>query len=750
MIEKGLSSLNGVTALRPDYFNRRLYVEMDTQVLDASRIVTRLKSLGFAAQRGIPTASGVARLTWGQTLPPLIGGGLLAVAALTWAVQGTTTTTVAALTIASTVASGMRVARAGLQAVRNRSADMNALMTIAAVGALFLGEYFEAATAMFLFGVALWLERYSMNRAHRAVESLVSLTPLVAHRMEGREVQDVDPRALCEGDQIVIRPGERVPCDGQILRGTTSVNQAPLTGESMPVEKSPGESVYAGSLNEEGSIDVCVTETADESLLAHVARLVTEAQASRSPTQRFVDRFAQWYTPTVIALAVVVALIPTLAILAGFLPVAGGVSEAVTIWVHRGLVLLVVACPCALVISTPVTIVCGLHRAAQDGILIKGGEHLENAARIDCIALDKTGTLTMGHPRVREVIPLGPDAPEADELLRIAASLEHHSEHPLAMAIVRSAEQRGLALGPVQQFESLRGFGVAGRIGDVLYRVGSAAMFADEIGVATSTPPDEKLVDQQHQLDGAQPVSLERTLDGPESPARQSSPDGPASHTEGGLPDALEEARQAMTQVLVMGPGAVFGKILLSDPIRSDAFKALEQLHALGVGPLVMLTGDHAAVARSVAEELPLDEVHAQLLPQQKIEQVMRLVARYPNLAMVGDGVNDAPAMAAARIGIALGSRSSDTALETADVVVMAARLTRLGRLVQLGRRCRRRLRQNIAIALGLKALVMLLVLLDMANMWMAVGADVGASMIVVFNGMRMLNEADDADLEHA
>jgi Cd2+/Zn2+-exporting ATPase len=565
---------------------------------------------------------------------------------------------------------------------------MNALMTIAAIGALGLREWFEAATAMLLFNVSLWLERSSMDRARRAVQGLVQLTPAVAHRIDADGLHDVHPDELDVGERVLVKPGERIPVDGVVVAGESAVNQATITGESMPVERTSGDDVYAGTHNAEGALEVRVGKPAAESTLAHIARQVEQAQVHRAPTARFVDQFARRYTPVVIVLAVLIAFGPPL--------VTGAALGA---WIHRSLVLLVIACPCALVISTPVTIVLGLYQAARRGMLIKGGEHLERAGRVTAVAFDKTGTLTTGEATVIEIVPQA--GVTEDEVLRVAASLEQASDHPLAKAILAAARDRRLDLTAVADFSAVRGFGVQGTLDGERCFVGSPRMLRD----------------------AGKPIAIAPALDG--DAARQ-----------------LLSVNGTATIALVGTSSRLLGAIHLADPPRTEAARAIAELHALRIQPLMMLTGDSRAVAGAIARELGIDEVHAELLPDDKVREVGALAKRVPHLAMVGDGVNDAPALAAAHLGIALGSTASDVARETADVVILSPRLERVSELVRLGRRCRRLLAQNIVLALAIKAMVLLLAMADWATMWMAVAADVGASLLVIANGMRLVGRA--------
>lgn len=713
LVQRGLARVAGVENSRPDYVHRTLHVEFHSDQTTPEAIARAIESAGFVVRPHRPARLEASKTAWRWRGTTAAGGMLLLGGAAASFFFDAASPAVAALLIASTIASGVPVFRVAARAIWLWALDMNVLMSMAALGAIAIGQYFEAATAMFLFAVSLWLESHSMDRTRRAVAGLLELSPTVAHRIDGHEMVDVEPAALAVGDRVLVRPGERVPVDGVVLAGNSSVNQSPITGESIPVEKSAGQPVFAGSLNGEGSLQIETQHAADASTLAHIAQLVADAESRRSPTERFIDRFARHYTPVVIGLAAIFAITPP--ILAQLGVGWAGATPAAE-WFRRGLVLLVIACPCALVISTPVAIVCGLFQASRRGILIKGGEFLESAGLIDAIALDKTGTLSTGDPRVVDVVPFpgttgGTPAPKpqprheknapgaqesaADQILRVAATLESHSEHPLAEAIVREARRRGLPFGRVDDFHPLRGFGVEGAVDGRRVRVGSPALFG-EPRIPTEPVDDGDL---------------------PTSPSHE-----------------------ACTLVLVGTQQQPWGMIRLADPPRSDARQAVWSLRRAGIRRLVMLTGDSRAVADAMGRELGLDETLAQLSPEEKVRQVETLAARYPRLAMVGDGVNDAPALAAAPLGIALGRQASDTALSAADVVILTPALGRLAELILLGRRCRRILRQNIIAALGIKAAVLVLAALGAATLWMAVFADVGASLLVTSNSLRLID----------
>ncbi len=582
--------------------------------------------------------------------------------------------------VLTTVVAGWNIAQAAWRAVRLASYDMHVLMTIAAVGAIATGEVLEAASTMVLFGVALWLERASVARSRDAVQSLMTFAPTVAHVLHGDHVHDVDPQQVHVGDRLLIRPGERLPVDGVIEQGDASLDESPISGESVPVDKLPGDPVFAGSLNRDGALTIRASKVASESTVAHISRLVEEAQASRSPTQRFVDRFARWYTPLVMVIATLLAIVPPLLFLQPWTP-----------WLHRGLVLLVIACPCALVLSTPITIACGLQYAARRGVLIKGGEWLELAGRIDAIAFDKTGTLTQGRPVVVAVEAWG-DA-SSSRVLQLAASLEQASEHPLARAIVLHAQREGLLLLPVEQFVTRRGLGVRGTIAEHSYLIGNARWLIEQ---------------------GVDATNLEAA----------------ANHDH--------------AQVFVAQADKLLGFILLDDPLHCETPQAMQELRSQGVRHVVLLTGDRRTVAERVARLSGIEEWRADLLPEDKVAELEVLREKYPLLAMVGDGINDAPALAAAPLGIALGAGASDTAWQSANIIVMSSHIRRVGETLRLGRRTLQLLRQNVILALLIKSLTMLAAAAGVANMWMAVAADVGASLLVIFNGMRLLREPGD------
>lgn len=594
----------------------------------------------------------------------------------------------AVLAVGSVVTGGWYVFPRGLRAARHLALDMNFLMSVAAVGALLIGEFAEAASVMFLFAVAQLLEVRSMERARNAIGSLMELTPAEATVLRDGREERVPAAEVTPGDVVVVRPGERLPADGTVLQGRSAVDQAPITGESVPVDKEPGDGVFAGSVNGFGALEVRATKHASDTTLARIIEAVERAQATRAPSQTFVERFARVYTPLVVLGALALAVVPPLA---GF----GAWGE----WIYRALALLVVACPCALVISTPVTVVSALAGGARLGVLIKGGLHLENAGRVRVVALDKTGTLTEGRPEVLSIVSLNGANP--DQVLALAAAAEARSEHPLAEAIRRHAATASLAVPTATETYARAGRGV------------------------------EALVDGQAVLVGSERMFLDLGVD-----------DAGTSH-------AVRELEAAGHTVMLVGragaaagePPHVLGAIAVADAVRPTAAAALRGLRAAGIGHIAMLTGDNEVTARSIVAALDggIDELRAGLLPDDKLAAIGELRARHGPVLMVGDGINDAPAMAAADVSVAMGAAGTDVALETADIALVADDLVQLPALIRLARKAERIIRTNIGFALLIKAVFVVLAAGGVATLWMAVLADMGASLLVIANGLRAL-----------
>jgi Cd2+/Zn2+-exporting ATPase len=564
-------------------------------------------------------------------------------------------------------------------ALRRLRPDMNLLMTIAVVGAAVIGEWFEASTVSFLFGLSLALESWSVGRARRAVGALIDLTPTTVRLLDGkgREVV-VAPGEVPIGSLFLVKPAERIPLDGEVVRGASDVNQAPITGESVPVPKEAGAQVFAGSINGDGALEVRSSKAAGDTTLAQIVRMVGEAQSRRAPSEQWVERFARVYTPIVLATALSVAILP---------PVfAGGWSE----WFYRALLLLVIGCPCALVISTPVSIVASLAAAARNGVLVKGGIHMEAPARLQAVALDKTGTLTLGQPHVVEVAPINGHTQE--ELLARAAALESRSDHPLARAIVTQARERGIAFATPDEFQIVQGKGAMGRFDGKLYWLGSHR-YLEERGQET-----------------------------------------PEVHRR--LTDMCGNGR---TVVVIGTSDHVCGFVGLADAVRPEARRSVQELRNAGIRHIVMLTGDNRGTAEQIAAQTGVDETRAELLPADKMAAVDELVHRYGAVAMAGDGINDAPAMGRATLGIAMGAAGSDAAIEAADVALMSDDLAKLPWLVRHSTKTLRIVRQNIALSLSVKGIFVVLTFAGAASLWAAIAADMGVSLLVVSNALRLI-----------
>ena len=585
------------------------------------------------------------------------------------------------LALVAILTGGLETYKKGWIALRNRNLNMNALMSIAVTGALFIGQWPEAAMVMFLFALAELIEVKSLDRARNAIRGLMAMTPESATvKLLDGSWGEVPAKSVALDSIVRVRPGERIALDGMVVEGNSTVDQAQITGESLPVEKGPGEPVFAGTINQAGSFQFRVTAGANNSTLSRIIHAVEAAQGSRAPTQRFVDQFARVYTPAVFAVALAVAVIPPLAFGGAWLE-----------WTYRALVLLVIACPCALVISTPVTIVSGLAAAARRGILIKGGVYLEEGRKLAWLALDKTGTITHGKPAQTDFEALGGIDPE--EARCLAASLASRSDHPVSHAIAVAAEKAGITPREVADFSALTGRGVTGRVGDRVYFLGNPRLMTEN--------------------GFAEPTFLNRI-------------------------DALE--RQGKSVVLLADdsrPLALFG---VADTVKETSSEAIADLHRLGVRT-IMLTGDNQHTAEAIAGTVGIDEVRAELLPEDKLSVIETFQGGGGTVGMVGDGINDAPALARADVGFAMGAAGTDTAIETADVALMDDDLRKVAIFVKLSRTTSAILKQNIALALGIKAVFLGLTFTGHATMWMAVFADMGASMLVVANGLRLLRK---------
>ena len=681
LIRGKLQGMPGITGMEFNLVQRKLTLRHDETALPNA--LAALDSIGLGGQletrgEGIAEAEDIGHSTrW----MPLVVAGLCAVSAEVVEWLGGPTPLVIGLVLVTILTGGLTTYKKGWIALRNRNLNMNALMSIAVTGAMVIGQWPEAAMVMFLFALAEVIEAKSLDRARNAIRGLMDLAPedATVRQADGAWVA-MPAKTVAIGAMVRVRPGERIALDGEIVSGSSAVNQAPITGESLPVEKAAGDPVFAGTINESGSFEYRVTALAGNSTLGRIIHAVEAAQGARAPTQRFVDRFARIYTPAVFLVAIAMAVVP---------PLAWGMPWMDAI--YRALVLLVIACPCALVISTPVTIVSGLAAAARRGVLVKGGVYLEEGRKLQVLALDKTGTLTHGKPAQTDFEPLVEGA--ASELQKLAASLAARSDHPVSQAIARAAAEGQVPLVEVSGFAALPGRGVQGVIGDIDYFLGNPRLIS-ELGLST-------------------PVLEERLA-------------------------RLE--RQGKTVVLLAAEGRVLAALAVADTVKETSRSAVAELHALGVKTL-MLTGDNAHTAEAIAREVGIDEAQGNQLPEDKLKVIEAMVAAKRVVGMVGDGINDAPALARADIGFAMGAAGTDTAIETADVALMDDDLRKIPYFIRLSRSTAAILTQNIVLALGIKAVFVVLTFIGKATMWMAVFADMGASLIVVFNGLRLLRK---------
>lgn len=575
---------------------------------------------------------------------------------------------------------GLKLFKVGLKNLTKLQFDMKTLMTIAIIGAGLIGEWGEGAVVVFLFALSEALESYSMDKARQSIRSLMDIAPNRATIKRGNETMEIDVEDVRINDIMLIKSGQKIAMDGEVVKGQSSINQATITGESIPVYKTTGDEVFAGTLNEEGSLEIRVTKHVEDTTIAKIIHLVEEAQAERAPSQQFIEKFAKYYTPAIMLIALLVAVIPPLFF-------GGTWSE----WVYSGLAVLVVGCPCALVISTPVAIVTAIGNAARKGVLIKGGIHLEETGKLKVIAFDKTGTLTEGKPEVIDIVRVS-EMSNA-EILGISTAIESFSGHPLASAIIRKAENDHVETYTAEAFQSITGRGAKATVNNTVYFIGSPIFLEEMISISNKT---------QQQINELQ--------------------------------------TQGKTVMLLGTQHEVKGLIAVADQVRKDSSSIIQKLHQIGIEKTVMLTGDNEATGKAIGSQLGLSETKAELLPQDKLDSIKKLREQHGNVAMVGDGVNDAPALAAASVGIAMGGAGTDTALETADIALMADDLEKLPYTIALSRKTLSIIKQNVTFALGLKLIALLLIIPGWLTLWLAIVADMGATLIVVLNSLRLMH----------
>lgn len=688
LIRKKLGTLPGIAALDFNLMQRKLTVSHNLP--DGELIQAALHAIGMHAQIKVEqhqavehaAPSAVSKQHWVQMA--VAGASALGAEIVALMTGSDTSFLVIALAVLAIATGGLDTYKKGWVAIRNRNLNINALMAIAVTGAILIGQWPEAAMVMFLFALAEAIEVLSLDRARNAIRSLMAMAPerATVQQADG-SWHEIDAKQVGIGRVVRVKPGERIPLDGHITAGQSAVNQAPITGESIPVAKTVGDAVFAGTINETGSFEYRVTSDASHSTLSRIIKAVEEAQGSRAPTQRFVDQFSKVYTPAVFLIALLVAVVPPLVF-----------GQPWMDWIYKALVLLVIACPCALVISTPVTVVSGLAAAARRGILIKGGVYLEEGRKLKSLALDKTGTITEGKPAVTDVVPIQGDKQES---LRLAASLAGRSDHPVSSAVSAYwKEQGGGDLADITDFAAITGRGVKGRVGEGWIYLGNHRL-VEELGICNA-------------------------------------------ETENILEKLEAEGKTVIVICSAQAPLLVVG---VADTVRETSRQAIKELHALGVRT-VMLTGDNPHTAKVIAANVGIDDARGSLLPEDKLKAIEAELATYHTVGMVGDGINDAPALAKAQIGFAMGAAGTDTAIETADVALMDDDLRKIPQFIRLSRQTGAILKQNIALALGIKVVFFILAFMGVATLWMAVFADMGGSLLVVANGLRLLKARFD------
>lgn len=699
ILEKEIGTKEGIRKLDFDVLAGVMTVTFDPGLVSEQQIISYIDSAGMNAVPPDKEPGEEKETFWqknGKLIMTCLSGGLLLAGFTThWYIhkslfdvilggldEGHITPVISVIFYLASIAAGVwYVTPKAVLAAKRLRPDMNLLMVVAIIGAVILGEWFEGGMVAFLFALSLLLEHWSVERSRRAISSLLEAAPETARYRdsESGQIKEIQAGQVPTGATVIVRPGEKIPLDGTVTSGSTTVNQAPITGESMPVEKNVNDTVYAGAINQDGAIEIKTTRPASDTTLARIIHMVEEAQSRRAASQQWVDKFAYYYTPAMMILAAAVAVIPPLLF-------AGEWGE----WFYRGLVILVIACPCALVISTPVAVVSALTASAKNGVLIKGGTFIETAGHLKAIALDKTGTLTFGQPEVQKVVPLNGHTPE--QLLNTAAALEANSEHPLARAVLRKARTEGISPEPAEDFQAIKGKGAEAKIDNRLYWIGN------------------------HRLIHERGMDTEETHE-----------------------KILEFEDAGHTVIAIGNDEHICGIISIADNIRPSTKQVIAAIKKTGIEKIIMLTGDNSGTAKAIADEIGVDDYQAELLPEDKVVAVESLVKKYGKAAMVGDGINDAPALAVSTCGIAMGAMGTDAALETADIALMSDELEKIPWLINKSRDTLKIIKQNVGFALGLKFLFIILALFGIASLWMAIAADTGATLLVTTNALRLL-----------
>lgn len=585
------------------------------------------------------------------------------------------------LFILAIIIGGFSLFKEGFSDLLKLNFSMESLMTIAIIGAAIIGEWTEGSIVVILFAISEALERFSMDKARQSIRSLMDIAPKEALIRRNNVEQMINVSKIEVGDIMIIKPGQKIAMDGQVIKGNSSVNQAAITGESVPIEKNINDDIFAGTINEEGALEVKVTKHVNDTTIAKIIHLVEEAQGERAPAQAFVDKFAKYYTPTIMVIAALIVIVPPLFFNGDW-----------NTWLYQGLSLLVVGCPCSLVISTPVSIVSAIGNSAKNGVLVKGGIYLEEIGGLKAIAFDKTGTLTKGTPTVTDFTTV--DSKDEEKYFSIITALESYSQHPLASAILKEADNRAISYKSVvvDEFTSITGKGIQGNIEGITYLVGSPKLFESIL------TDNSKIIENYQRLQ-----------------------------------------QQGKTAMLLGTDKQILAVIAVADELRESSKAVIEKLHDLGIEHTIMLTGDNATTAQSIGKQTGVTEIKGDLMPQDKLDYIKSLKETYGKVAMVGDGINDAPALAASTVGIAMGGAGTDTALETADVALMGDDLQKLPFIVKLSRQTLRIIKQNITFSLGIKLLALLLVVPGWLTLWIAILADMGATILVTLNGLRLM-----------
>ncbi|HWP97831.1 MAG TPA: heavy metal translocating P-type ATPase [Syntrophomonadaceae bacterium] len=679
-LEQHVKRLPGVEQARVNFGAAKMEIKHQAAIAE---ILTAIRKMGYTGEVDAGYRKRVDESSiWNSNqhaLPTLISLAMLALglAAERMSQPALLPTVIFLLGI---VLGGFVQARKGISVlIHAHELDMNILMIIAVIGAAAIGQFEEAVTVVFLFSLGNALQVYTLDKTRNSIRALMELTPAQALvRRNGSDIT-LPVEEIQIGDILMVRPGEKIAMDGRVVEGVSSVNQAPITGESLPVAKTRGDKVYAGTINQNGALEIETTHLSQDNTMARIINMVEEAQGQRAPSQQFVDRFARYYTPVVIAAAFLVALLPPLLL-----------GQSFQKWFYEAMAMLLVACPCALIISTPVAIVSAIGSAARSGVLIKGGRFLEEMGALSLIAFDKTGTLTVGKPEVTDILSL--NGYPVETIMALAAAIESRSEHPLAAAIIDYARDKGIEASTVTSFAAVPGLGAGGFIEERFYQIGKSQLFSDQ------------------------------------------------GMDMGAIHQKVPDLQNSGKTVMILGDREnMIGIIAVADNLRDNSRAAVESLKRLGIEKTIMLTGDNQSTARAIAARAGIDEFKADLMPEDKVAVMNEMLAQYKKVAMVGDGVNDAPAMAISTVGIAMGVAGTDAALETADIALMADDLTKLAYAVQLSRKTLQIIRQNISIALLIKGLILLLVIPGWLTLWLAVAGDMGCSLLVTLNGMRLL-----------